>query len=44
MRIDEKFTEVFTGDVLDTGEKDQQSLPTLTNVDVHHEVFTGELR
>ena len=42
--INEKFTEVFTGDVFDKGEKDQQITPTLTNVDVHHEVFTGELR
>ena len=41
--IDEKFTEVFTGDVLDRGEEDQQSLPTSNDVDVHGEVFTGEL-
>ena len=41
--IDEKFTEVFTGDVLDRGEEDQQSLTTSNDVDVHSEVFTGEL-
>ena len=41
--IDEKFAEVFTGDVLDRGEEDQQSLPTSNDVDVHGEVFTGEL-
>ena len=36
------FTEVFTGVVLDRGE-DQQSLPTITNVDVHRKVFITEL-
>ena len=41
--IDEKLTEVFTGDVLDRGEEDQQSLTTSNDVDVHSEVFTGEL-